>query len=363
MAIGTATGLVRKDNQDRAVVVRATFTRSPERNFAVAALCDGIGGMSRGGDAAALALSTFAASLVRSKHLFGDARLSSSVEAADAAVFQEMLGNGGATLSAVLLDERGGLTAVNVGDSRIYEVKRGHKLVQLTTDDTLAAQIQRANINPNDNTVTDRPELRQLVQYVGMGKGIQPHILRLSPRNELEYVVITSDGAHSAHRETLNEALGAAGSSEEIVDRLLILAQWLGGKDNATVVAIKVEHKDTSLTELIPGGPVVEVWSPFGKVEFWGPTIWQGPEDRPPSPAVADGSAVTASSQAPRKVQYSKKNKQRRTDVREKSVKRGPKTGDHGQKKAGGRTQKTEKPQLDITFSPSGRSSDDPQDT
>ena len=48
----------------------------------------------------------------------------------------ELLGRGGATLSGVLFDQVN-LVGVNVGDSRIYEMQKGGKVVQLSTDNTV----------------------------------------------------------------------------------------------------------------------------------------------------------------------------------------------------------------------------------
>jgi serine/threonine protein phosphatase PrpC len=273
-AIGTATGRVRDENQDRAAILRATFSRSPALNFTIAAICDGIGGMSRGADAAALGLSAFAARLIRSKEPASQNRLLSAVMAADAAVYSELLGRGGTTLSAVLVDSTNCLFGASVGDSGIYELRKQNELLQLSTDDTLAGQINRANIDhPMDLKEDERPELRHLVQYIGMGKEMEPHILPVHRSTELKMIILTSDGAHGAHPETFGEIVRTSQSARDVVDRLLTVSEWLGGRDNATAIAI--EAKDFEEVSIYPksDAAIIEMWSPFGKLEMWGPSM------------------------------------------------------------------------------------------
>ena len=46
-------------------MVEGRYADAPERNFTLAALCDGMGGMAQGEYAAVLALSTFVARILR----------------------------------------------------------------------------------------------------------------------------------------------------------------------------------------------------------------------------------------------------------------------------------------------------------
>src|SRR5258705_8976204 len=64
--LGTSIGPVRKTNEDRAIVVRARYARAPERDFLLAVLSDGMGGMVSGEAAAILAVSTFTTRTIRS---------------------------------------------------------------------------------------------------------------------------------------------------------------------------------------------------------------------------------------------------------------------------------------------------------
>jgi serine/threonine protein phosphatase PrpC len=118
IVLGTSIGQVRKTNEDRAIVVRARYARTAERDFLLAVLSDGMGGMVSGETAAILAASTFATRTIRSGRLPPDRRLSMAAMAANEAVHHLLGGRGGATLSAVLIEPSLGIIGVNVGDSR-----------------------------------------------------------------------------------------------------------------------------------------------------------------------------------------------------------------------------------------------------
>ncbi len=360
VALGTAQGLVRSDNQDRCLLLRAAFARSPERSFTLALVSDGMGGMARGGDAASLAASVLVTSLVRSKDASADGRLRSAVRAANDAVYKLLLGEGGATISAILIDADGQFTAANVGDSRIYEVQRTEKIVQVTTDDTLSGHLRQAAV-PLD---ADRAELHQLVQYVGMGAGIEPHIPSLSSPYDSRYIVITSDGAHSCPPEMFSELLRNSASANEIVQRLLTTSEWLGGRDNATAVAINTETPHSLLAQHNNGAAVVEIWSPFGKVEFWGlPMVTEDPDERARNEQLAKDSRRSSIAGKNPKSRDSRQSKSGRSASRPTISGVEAKTP-KGKKKRGQReAQRPERPQLDIRFSSNGTPTDGSEDS
>ncbi len=268
IALGSSIGLVRKENQDRVLFLRAQIGRLANRAFVAAVLCDGVGGMSYGGQCANLAVSTFVASLIRSQEIKSKKKLEVAVQQANEAVFQRFSGTGGSTLSALLYDESDVL-AVNVGDSRIYQLSKDGKVEQLSIDDTLEEQLVALNHLPQS-----RPsEFKQLVQYIGMGQGLEPRYIRMRPIFDIKSIILTSDGAHSAPKDVLQKIISNTKDSKEIVNRLIALSEWLGGRDNATVVAVS----PNAGLRLRPSGEqdseLIELWSTGGKVEFWSSSI------------------------------------------------------------------------------------------
>lgn len=262
-AVGTTIGR-RAENQDRCLIMTASFPKTPERDFVLAAVCDGMGGMAHGGAYASLALGAFVASVVHGVDEAPDARLMAAVGKANDAVHDDQTGHGGATLSAVFAAPDSGITAVNVGDSRIYGVDADSKLTQLTTDDTLAAHLSA--LRGGDHS--DIPKGDQLVQYIGMGPGLEPHIIPIDADEPPDHLLITSDGAHYFDQDVMQRVLGAAEDAEEAVGRLMTLSEWLGGRDNAAAIMAPVGGLTAFAPDNPPDHDLIEIWGPFGKVEF-----------------------------------------------------------------------------------------------
>ncbi|MBX5231627.1 hypothetical protein HJC02_04880 [Rhizobium sp. NLR4a] len=243
--IASDVGSTRKENQDRVAVLRVA---SKATNFWCACLCDGMGGMANGRQAASLALSAFFASFISNRRQPTEARLELAVRAANELVASEVPG-GGSTLSALCL-EGGSVFTLNVGDSRIFRMTRDGKLERLTTDDTMEEAYGS--------------EGRGLLQYIGMKSGMLPHIKRLAGIEGQFF--ITSDGAHLVGDATLRALRLNSIDRAMFSDRVLQLSNWLGGIDNATIVATDwLQSQDASPSSL---GSDVSVWSTNGRLKL-----------------------------------------------------------------------------------------------
>ena len=104
------------------------------------------------------------------------ARLEAAARAADDSVFAFARGSGGSTLSAVVVERTGEAHTVNVGDSRSYSFSRGKSTDRLTVDDSLAEAVGGHG--------------RELIQFVGMGDGIKPHVRRI-PDGSTGFLITT----------------------------------------------------------------------------------------------------------------------------------------------------------------------------
>jgi PPM family protein phosphatase len=252
----------RSENQDRTIFLRVKFDEPSKPSIAALILCDGMGGMVSGGDCANLAISTFAASLVRSNAATLTEKLKVAVNSANQAVYENFQGKGGATLSAIACNEVSDWAAVNVGDSRIYRVLNSGIVEQLTIDDTLEEQLADLNLP------SPPPEFRQLLQYVGMGEGIEPRHIGLQISPDIKWFLITSDGAHGISKDVFQALVVHAENPKEVVHRLTEFSEWLGGKDNSTVAVLSVgadlfeRSKESAFSSL-------EIWSIPGKAEFF----------------------------------------------------------------------------------------------
>jgi serine/threonine protein phosphatase PrpC len=241
--IGSARGRIRPENQDKAVI--ATFTSSiPERNFRICIVCDGLGGMVAGDQCAALAIDHFVTHLTTSVG-YGDrsTRLRQALEHTNRRIVDRFQERGGTTLAAVLYSDSG-VTAVSVGDSRLYRHVPGEDLEQLTVDDTLAARI--AGLAPNQVAeIAAGPFANHLAQYVGQKSSLIPQVLDSralfgtgKQSDGFSGVLLTTDGAHRLPRDVIRQVGKSALSARELVTRLLSIADWTGGLDNATALYV-----------------------------------------------------------------------------------------------------------------------------
>lgn len=231
LAIGTTIGSVRTTNEDRVAVIR-TKQDVPNSPWYLFAVCDGMGGMKDGEDAAVNALSIFLATALSSRQGPTKENLLQSIDAANKALFDELKAQGGATLSACIWDHKHLLIA-NVGDSRVWLKRVDKELEQVTQDDNLAGQLKKQGISvPSDVR-------NELLQFVGMGNEVQPHVFEIDAKAG-DTVIITSDGIHRIHADTLNRVVASASSPAQLAERLLALSIWNGGEDNASVIVCRL---------------------------------------------------------------------------------------------------------------------------
>jgi serine/threonine protein phosphatase PrpC len=262
--VASSVGFVREENQDAALIVKARYhVGAAERDFDLAVVCDGLGGMKQGAEAAVLGLSTFAARLIRSSRASVEDRLLSGLREANAQIFKLLRGSGGTTLSAVLTGRSGESTICHVGDSRIYSVSSA-ELRQLTHDDTIGAALNK------EGSLAHEPRDTRLLQFVGMGDDLEAHIFPLRLADTKAYL-LTSDGAHDLPHGLLQRVVLAARQNFEVARRLVQLSEFLGGLDNATVAAIPSSFAAES--DRPSEGLDLNLLAPWGHLSIWIPQL------------------------------------------------------------------------------------------
>lgn len=258
IAIASDIGLVRSENQDRAVILKANI--SEKKSFIVGVLSDGMGGMFDGGECASLAVASFISSCIRYRNENKKELLCKALNQANMDVYNQYQGKGGATLSAFFLDSNGNFEAINVGDSRIYLVIN-NELDQISIDDTIAGQLRQKPDQAQLNT--------HLLQYVGMGDDIEPHILSLPESDKISKMLLTSDGVHYIEHKTLQAILLQDANSVDLSKRLIYISKWCGGHDNASVLLFSNLTHELLSTDHVPTGSV-QIWDSFGEVQLIG---------------------------------------------------------------------------------------------
>jgi serine/threonine protein phosphatase PrpC len=211
------------------------------------------------------------ASVVRHRNIVPQSSLAIAAQDANRSVYAVYRGGGGGTLSAFLLDGRGGLIGVSIGDSRIY-CYRENRIDQLTVDDTRAGLQSEPNLDSRGKYA--------LLQYVGMGDGMDPHIVeRPLP---WERILLTSDGAHCFDENLMQMVFQQTKDPGATAGSLIEVARWCGGYDNASLAVVGREIVRQQLSDC-PG--LVRVWDPHGELQMivanaetprWGPEteVW-----------------------------------------------------------------------------------------
>lgn len=243
--LATDTGLVRKQNQDKAGAV--WLNNNQQRIFALA-ISDGMGGMKDGAECASLTISVFMSTLIENPTLALDKLALLAVQEANEAVVQFAQEKGGATLSALLFGEGFSPVLVHVGDSRIYTYGSSKRLNRQTTDDSMAEALGGAG--------------RELLQFVGMGESINPKVDYLDCSDDK--CLITTDGIHRLDEKVIGEILNTATDMKQASERLMILARWCGGKDNATSAILNISEIKKNFHSFQNSG--TRIWDPFGEL-------------------------------------------------------------------------------------------------
>jgi len=248
-------GLKRADNEDRTAAVYVNSGGNLKQSFYCFVLCDGMGGMDDGAIAASVAVSKFIETLIVNRSVPPEERLRKSAFAANDAVKKS---NGaGTTLSAILITDAA-VFSLNAGDSRIYSKSNGGDVIRHTKDDNLKEFAGG--------------EDERLLQYIGMGEGLRPHINILE--DDFDMIFLTSDGVHSLEMKVFDKLVQYSRSTTELCNRLVSTAVWTGGQDNASAIGVSKSIIENLRTG--QGGPEIAVWNNSSEMQI----VWADREQK-----------------------------------------------------------------------------------
>ncbi len=236
----TDKGKVRTSNQDS-----FRICVSPEGDYALAALCDGMGGVHGGEIASTIAADAFmqyAEDMLRQQpetdaaQILREAAAYANLKVYDRAFRDDSCRGMGTTLVAALVRPEDA-TVVNIGDSRCYwladgqlqQVTRDHSLVQSMVDRGLITE-EEARSHPRKNVI---------MRAVGLERTIRSDIFRLDMRPG-DALLLCSDGLSNLVGPDEMESLLLAQRGDEAVCReLLELALKRGAPDNVTLSLVR----------------------------------------------------------------------------------------------------------------------------
>ena len=239
----TDKGKVRSANQDA-----YRLSLSPDGEYVLTALCDGMGGENCGQIASSLAVRAFLDelhSVLRADMTTEQLReaVSFCVSKANAAVNRhaqehtECRGMGTTLVSAVT--NGSGVVICNVGDSRAYRVG-AERLERITRDHSVVEGLiesgsitaEQARTHPNRNLIT---------RALGPEEHIECDVYDVTLGAD-ERLLLCSDGlVVTATDEEMYEAVGRGDTPEESLEHLLELSKQRGAPDNVTAVLLYQE--------------------------------------------------------------------------------------------------------------------------
>lgn len=239
LAVGTHLGVKRSRNEDRFAVARVRAYN--EEVYTLALVCDGVGGSQSGDMAATIAVASILDELgsLRARPALKDLAIG-LVKGADDGIRAILKGKGTTTLVMVLGTASGHCLCASVGDSRVYGWDRSAaKLSQITTDDTVGNELK---LIPGDHKalLQARGLQDRLSQALGESdrSSDELRVQILGKDRFPDAVVLGSDGLWRASKDF--EAVAAnAKTAIEVVRRTINVANWVGGVDNSTLIAIQ----------------------------------------------------------------------------------------------------------------------------
>lgn len=227
----TDTGLLRSANED------SLLSRSPL--FVVA---DGMGGAQAGEVASRLAVETFG----QESEDFSDpvASLVAQAHAANSRIYElahddASYAGMGTTVTAVYVGAQE-VTIAHVGDSRAYCLRDG-ELLRLTDDHSLVDElIRQGRLTPEE--AEEHPQRSIITRALGPEASVEVDTRSFKARGEDVYM-LCSDGLTSMLGEArLEQILVAHRKLSEAGEALIEAANAAGGRDNITVVLLRLEE-------------------------------------------------------------------------------------------------------------------------
>ena len=235
----TDKGRYRAENQD-------AFAIADTEGGLVAVVCDGMGGAAAGRLASDMAVKRFISFAKKGFAVSGSGQeedvLRQAADSANrqiyhfAATAEEYNGMGTTLVGAVFGEAQA--TFVNVGDSRAYLV-RDKVMRQLTEDHTLVQDMLRSGLLTKEEAMM-HPDRNMITRAIGGEETIEPDFYRFETCPG-DVILLCTDGLYgevSANR--ILQLSTEYSSMHELAKKLVDEANEAGGKDNISVVCIRI---------------------------------------------------------------------------------------------------------------------------
>ncbi len=228
---GTDTGRQRRANED------SLLARSPL--FVVA---DGMGGAQAGEVASRIAVESFQAGLPDDRQ--PEVELAALAHAANARIHELSHSNAeqagmGTTLTAIYVGEQE-VAIAHVGDSRAYCLRDG-ELLRLTDDHSLVDELMRqGRLTPEE--AVEHPQRSVITRALGPEGAVEVDTRSFQARAGDVYLLCSDGLTTMIGEEEIAELLRDRQSLRAAGEALIAAANQAGGRDNVTVVLVRLEE-------------------------------------------------------------------------------------------------------------------------
>ena len=238
-------GLKRKKNEDSCLLCAPEAAQVAGKRGYLFAVADGMGGATAGEYASRMALLVLARTYFEGKGPNIASNLRSAVEHANGRVFEEAEVNPvysgmGTTVSSVVFHGNWAYV-VQVGDSRVYLLREGAGLHQITNDHSLVAEQVRNGIITEEEARNH--SLRNLItRAVGIKERVKADSFCVQVKRD-DTLLICSDGlSNLVSDQAIEETLSGRGLRDG-TRRLIKQAIAGGGTDNITALSVRVAEE------------------------------------------------------------------------------------------------------------------------
>lgn len=252
-------GKKRSRNEDSCALCVPDDRQTMSDRGILLAVADGMGGVSGGDFASRLALQTLAEEYYTRREPTTPARLSESVSQANRRIFQEAENHPeyygmGTTMSAMLIMGDHAYIA-QVGDSRVYLLRKSERIWQITDDHSLVAeQVRNGYISEQEARTHSLKNL--ITRAVGTKEAVTVDLFAVQLKQG-DTLLICSDGLSNVVEDSELAKAMAEGDSLQAIARVLVgRALQAGAPDNVTAVLIRITGTPPR-TRLEPGAQKV----------------------------------------------------------------------------------------------------------
>jgi serine/threonine protein phosphatase PrpC len=244
---GTDTGRQRRANED------SLLARSPL--FVVA---DGMGGAQAGEVASRIAVESFRHGLDDASE--PEAALATLALAANSRIHELSHSNAehagmGTTLTAVYVGDRE-VAIAHVGDSRAYCLRDG-ELLRLTDDHSLVDELMRqGRLTPEE--AIEHPQRSVITRALGPEGTVDVDTRTFRARPGDVYLLCSDGLTTMLSEEQIGFALRSHARLRDAGEALIAAANEAGGRDNITVVLLRLEEVGAGSPRLLDGGEPAE---------------------------------------------------------------------------------------------------------